>query len=253
MSVRRDDIVTFLDTELESARFRDYGPNGLQVVGAEEVTRIAVAVSASLEVFERCRAVRAELLIVHHGLFWDGASPVIGPLERRRLTSLFEGDISLVAYHLPLDAHHEHGNNALLLRLLGLGPAAPFGDARGAPIGFADVFGEPLALAAIRSTLRDALGREPLVFDGGRDTVTSVAAVSGAGARLLREAAGRGVDLLITGEAEEDSPYLAAELGIALICAGHHATETLGVRAVGELVTDRFGLPHEFIAVANPV
>jgi dinuclear metal center YbgI/SA1388 family protein len=249
----RDAIIAYLDSELEAHQFRDYGPIGLQVVGAAQVRRVCVAVSASLEVFQRAAAAGAQMLIVHHGLFWDGSSPVIGPLERRRLQTLFDADITLLGYHLPLDAHPVLGNNARLAALLGIDAPAPFAEHRGRPIGCQGRLRQPETAESIAARLGAALGSRPLVFAGGSSPLTTVGVVSGGAARDVREAARLGLDGFITGEPEEDSPYLAAELGVTTICAGHHATETVGVRALAERLEEVFGVETEYLPVSNPV
>jgi dinuclear metal center YbgI/SA1388 family protein len=249
----RDAIIAYLDEVLEVDQFRDYGPIGLQVAGAATVDRVCVAVSASLDVFQRTAASGAQMLIVHHGLFWDGASPVIGPLERRRLQTLFDADVTLLGYHLPLDAHPVLGNNARLAHLLGLTETAPFAEHRGRPIGVHGRLPAPEEPESLAARLGAALGSRPLVFVGRPGPVSSVGIVSGGAARDVREAARLGLHCFITGEPEEDSPYLAAELGVTTICAGHHATETVGVRAVAERLEQVFGVATEYLAVANPV
>jgi dinuclear metal center YbgI/SA1388 family protein len=250
---RRDDIVAYLDRELEIELYRDYGPIGLQVVGADEVDLVCVAVSASLEVFRRAGAAGAQMLIVHHGLFWDGQSAVVGLLERRRLEALFAHDISLVAYHLPLDGHPVLGNNARLADLVGLGERQPFAEHRGQAIGVRGHLARPEPAGDLAGRIGTALGSTPIVFAGGPATVRTVGIVSGGAARDVREAARLELDCFVTGEPEEDSPYLAAELGVTTICAGHHATETLGVRALADRLGDVFGIATTFLAVSNPV
>jgi dinuclear metal center YbgI/SA1388 family protein len=253
MGVPRDELLAWLDAELDTAGWRDYGPNGLQVVGAETVERVAVAVSASLDVFQRAGAAGADLLLVHHGLFWEGASPVVDMVTRRRLEALFRHDLTLAAYHLPLDGHPELGNNAGLMRVLGIVEHEPFAEARGRAIGRQGRLAAPLPVEAVAGRLAEALGSTPLVFRGGDRPVTAVGAISGAGGRQIRDAAAAGLDCLVTGEPEEDLPYLAAELGVHAIAAGHHATETLGVRAVAERIERELGLPTVFLPVENPV
>jgi dinuclear metal center YbgI/SA1388 family protein len=249
----RDAIVAYLDDELESAAYRDYGPNGLQVIGADEVTRLRVAVSASLEVFERAAADGAQMLVVHHGLFWDGSSPVIGRLERRRLEALFASDLSLVAYHLPLDGHAVLGNNARLAAILGIADPQPFAEHRGRALGRHGLLPAPASAAEVAARLGEALGSTPLVLPGGPEQVRSVGVVSGAAARDVREAAACGIELFVTGEPEEDAPYLARELGVTIVAAGHNATETVGVRALAARLADVFGIDTGFIPVWNPV
>lgn len=250
---QRDAIVRYLDETLEADQYRDHLPLGLQVPGAGEVTHVCTAVSASLDVFERAAGDGAQMLIVHHGLFWDGSPRRIGMLERRRLETLFRHDLSLVAYHLPLDGHAELGNNAVLAGLLGLEDVKAFGDYRGRLLGRYGTLAEPKPSAQLAAGLGAALGSRPLVFSGGREPVRRVGVISGAAAREIGAAAELGLDCFITGEPEEDSPYLSAELGVTLIAAGHHATETVGVRAVGQRLTEVFGVTTSFLGVENPV
>ena len=251
--VRLADLVAWMDEALAAPSFRDYGPNGLQVTGADEVTRLATAVSFSLDVIERAAADGAQALLVHHGLFWEGADPTIGALERRRLEALFAADLSLIAYHLPLDAHPEVGNNARLADLLGLADRAPFGDHRGVMLGVRGALPDPEAPDALAERLGAAIGSTPLVLPGGDHPVRTVGIVSGGAARDIRQAADAGLDAFVTGEPSEDAPYLARELGVHFIAAGHNATETLGVQALAARAAERFGIETAFLAVDNPV
>jgi dinuclear metal center YbgI/SA1388 family protein len=257
------DILAELDRLLEPSRFEDYGPNGLQVPGAEQVETIATGVSAGLELFERTAAEQAQLLVVHHGLFWGTSpSPIDQPLKRR-LQTLFDNDIGLAAYHLPLDAHPTLGNNALIARALSTdpGPAAelePFALHRGQPIGFIanlpgpDGAGLPATelFARIRTLTRN---RDPLVFDAGPERVHRLAIVSGAGSDYLTDAVAAGADALLTGEPAERVMTAAQESHIHFIAAGHYATETFGVKALGEHLAQRFGVRHVFLEVPNPI
>ncbi len=249
----RDAIISYLDGELEVHLYRDYGPIGLQVIGADAVEKVCVAVSASLDVFARAAAAGAQMLIVHHGLFWDGASPVIGHLERRRLETLFRHDITLLAYHLPLDGHAVLGNNARLAELVGLVEQEPFAEHRGRYLGIRGRLARPEDPLQLAERLGAALESRPLVFPGGPSPVTTLGVVSGGAARDVRAAAALGLDCFVTGEPAEDSPYLAAELGVTTICAGHHATETVGVRAVAQRLSEVFGVAVEYLPVSNPV
>jgi dinuclear metal center YbgI/SA1388 family protein len=172
---------------------------------------------------------------------------------KHRLELLFSHQISLAAYHLPLDAHPESGNNALLCQALGLSRAEPFGGHRGRPIGFVGRSEQGLALADLRERCTSALGREPFVWDAGPATVHSVGVVSGAGASTLREAVEQGLDALLTGEPAEHVMADAREAGIHFLAAGHYATETLGVRRLGELLSTELGVEHRFIDIPNPV
>jgi dinuclear metal center YbgI/SA1388 family protein len=248
------DIVTELDGLLEPERFRDYCPNGLQVPGSEQVTTVATGVSAQLELFERARAEGAELVLAHHGLFW-GTGP--GPIDvglARRLRVLFEGEISLVAYHLPLDAHPEVGNNALLARALGAEGLEPFAEHGGEPIGCLGWFpGDGLAASELFGRVREVTAREPLVFDCGPPRVRRLGIVSGAGADHLGDAIAARADAFLTGEPAERVMAQAREGGLHFIAAGHYATETFGVRRLGEHLAERFGLRHVFLDIPNPV
>lgn len=247
------EIVAWCDGTLEAARFADYGPNGLQVVGAERVERVAGAVSVSLEAIERAAAENAQMLLVHHGMFWQGADPRIGTLERRRLEALFQNDIALVAYHLPLDAHPTLGNNARLAALLDLARTAPFAEHRGHPIGLMGELPEAGDVEELAARLGQHLHARPLVFRGGDHPARRIGIVSGGGARDIRAAHAAGLDTHITGEPTEDAPYLAAELGVHLIAAGHYATETVGVQALLAAIAEHFDLPTVFIGIDNPV
>jgi dinuclear metal center YbgI/SA1388 family protein len=248
------DIIEELDDILQPARFEDYGPNGLQVPGAAAVETVATGVSAHLELFELAAAEQAQLLVVHHGLFWGtGPGPIDGALKRR-LEVLFAGDIGLAAYHLPLDAHPEFGNNALLARALGAERIEPFALHHGEPIGFiARLPGEGMAAGELFARVGEITAREPLVFEAGPSRVRSVAIVSGAGSDYLADAAAAGADALLTGEPVERVMAQARECGLHFIAAGHYATETFGVRRLGEHLAERFGVRHVFLDVPNPV
>ena len=249
----RDEIVSYLDDLLEPAAFDDYGPNGLQVPGAEEVELVVTGVSASLELFEHAAKAGAQLVLCHHGLFWDFHSRAVSPALKRRLALLFSREMSLAAYHLPLDAHAESGNNALLCQALGLSRAEPFGGHRGRTIGFVGRSEQGLTLAELRERCTSVLGQEPFVWDTGPACLHSVGVVSGAGASMLREAAEQGLDAFLTGEPAEHAMADAREAGVHFLAAGHYATETLGVRRLGELLCAEFGVEHRFIDIPNPV
>lgn len=254
MTTPTSEILTELDRLLEPARFDDYCPNGLQVPGPAQVSTIATGVSASVELFELATTERAELLIVHHGIFW-GASP--GPVDaplKRRLQTLFDANIALAAYHLPLDAHPQIGNNALLARALGAEPIEPFALRHGEPIGcLARLPGDGVGASELFTRVRKATSREPLVFDSGPALIRTVAIVTGAGADHLTEAAAAGADALLTGEPAERVMAQARETGLHFIAAGHYATETFGVKRLGEHLAERFSVRHVFIDVPNPV
>jgi dinuclear metal center YbgI/SA1388 family protein len=250
---RRDEIVAFLDEHLDAGGYPDALPVGLQVVGAPEVRRVATGVSASLELFERAADDGAQMLIVHHGLFWSSEPRRIGERERARLRCLFDHDLSLVAYHLALDAHPEVGNNALICRALGLIDPVGFGVHGDRTIGFLATADPPLPLAGLLDRVRAEINPEPLVFDAGPASIRRVAVISGAAAQDVLPAADAGADCFLTGEPREPVMAQAREAGIHFVAAGHYATEVFGVRALGELLAQRFEVEHAFIDVPNPI
>ncbi len=244
----RDEIVAFADELLDVASYPDYGPMGLQVVGAADVTKIVCAVSASRELFERAGALGAQLVIVHHGLFWDRDPRVVGPVLKGRLKALFDADLSLAAYHLALDAHPEIGNNALLARRLGVTV-----DGRFAEIGIGGSLAMPVPVTELANVVNAALDRAPLVFPYGRELIERVAVCSGGAAQLLADAAAQGYDCFVTGEADEPTKRVAMETRTHFIAAGHHATETSGVQALAARIAERFGVTWEYVDLPNPV
>jgi dinuclear metal center YbgI/SA1388 family protein len=247
------DVISYLDELLAIGDFEDYGPNGLQVPGAEEVSAVATGVSAHLELFEQASRLGAQLVVAHHGMFWDFHPRSITPAMKARLRVLFDNDMSLAGYHLPLDAHPEVGNNALICEALGLDRAEPFGEHRGRPIGFVGRSVEGVPFAELRTRCERAFGQEPFVWESGPETVHSVGIVSGAAASSFGEAIALGLDAFLTGEPAEHVMADARESGTHFIAAGHYATETLGVRRLGELLSERFGLEHHFVEVPNPI
>jgi dinuclear metal center YbgI/SA1388 family protein len=250
----RDEIIAFCDELLDAAAFGDYCPNGLQVPGATEVRKIATGVSAHLDLLERARDADAQLVLAHHGLFWDSQPRALSEPMAARLRMTLEAGLSVAGYHLPLDAHPGIGNNALLCRQLGFeATAEAFAETRGRPIGTIGRRESPLAAAALFSAVQEAAGREPLVFASGPAEVRSIGIVTGGGAGYLHEAIGRGLDALVTGEASEPAMADAREGGLHFIAAGHYATETFGIRCLGELVAEEFEVDHEFIDIPNPV
>jgi dinuclear metal center YbgI/SA1388 family protein len=248
-----DEIVEFCDELLAIDAFEDYGPNGRQVPGGEAVSKVATGVTPVLEMITRAIDGGAELLLTHHGLLWGSMDHGLTPALAGRLRALLGAGATLAAYHLPLDAHPEIGNNALLCDALELRRGEPIGQVKGRPIGFVGESSEPLELSELTGRIRMAVGREPLVQGDGPTELRRIAIVSGAAASSLTEGAIAGVDAFLTGEPAESAMGEAAEAGIHFIAAGHYATETLGIRRLGELVAQRFGVEHEFIDVPNPV
>jgi dinuclear metal center YbgI/SA1388 family protein len=250
----RDEIIAFCDELLDAGAFDDYGPNGLQVPGAAEVSKVASGVSANLELLQGATEWGAELVLAHHGLLWGSELEALSVPMAARLRALLCADASLAAYHLPLDAHPEIGNNALLRDALGLEPdERPFGYAKGLAVGLIGRAAEPIDIGELTRRLTDAVGREPLVFDSGPERISSVGIVTGSGGFALHEAGPLGVDALVTGEPSEPVMGEAREYGVHFLAGGHYATEVFGVRALGELIGERFGVEHRFIDVPNPI
>jgi dinuclear metal center YbgI/SA1388 family protein len=249
------EILADLEELLQPERFEDYGPNGVQVPGPSEVSTLATGVSASTELFELAASERADLLIVHHGLFWGKSAGAIDAQLKRRLQLLFDADIALAAYHLPLDAHPTLGNNALIAGALGAERLdEPFAIHHREPIGCLARFpDEGIPAEELAQRVRTLTEREPLVFDAGPSRIRTLAIVAGAGSDYLSEASRAGADALLTGEPAERAMAHARELDVRLIAAGHYATETLGVRALGEHLAARHGVRHVFLDVPNPV
>jgi dinuclear metal center YbgI/SA1388 family protein len=250
----RDEIIGFCDELLEIEAFEDYCPNGLQVPGGPEVAKLATAVSANLETIERAIAAGARLVLCHHGLFWESQERALSAPMASRLGALLGADVSLAGYHLPLDAHPEIGNNALLREGLALAPdPRPFGRSRGAPVGAIGTDAAGIEIEELARRTRELVGQDPLVFDSGPSAIHSVGIVSGGGAFAIDEAGSLGLDALITGEPTEPAMGEAREHGIHFIAAGHYATERIGIHRLGEVVAERFGVEHEFVDVPNPV
>jgi dinuclear metal center YbgI/SA1388 family protein len=247
------EVIAYLDDLLDVPAFQDYGPNGLQVPGAEEVGAVVTGVSAHRELFERAAELGAQLVVAHHGLFWDFHPRALSVPMRERLRVLFDNDISLAGYHLPLDAHPEVGNNALICAALGLERGEAFGEHRGRSIGFVGRSPEGVGFDELRARCAAAFGQEPFTWDTGPELVRSVGIVSGAAASSFGEAIARGLDAFLTGEPAEHVMADARESGTHFIAAGHYATERLGVCRLGELLAERFGVEHRFVEAPNPI
>jgi dinuclear metal center YbgI/SA1388 family protein len=250
--VELNELERYCNELLEANSFQDYGPNGIQVdAGAEEVGRIVTGVTASQALIDAAAEQEADLLLVHHGYFWKGEPPTLTGIKGRRVGALFRNNISLMAYHLPLDAHRELGNNALLGQSLGFHGAAPveYGDG----LLWAVDLPQPESVEQIDARIVQSLGREPLYLPGGRSEIRRVGWCSGGAENYIVQAAEHGVDAFISGEVSEQTMHLARELGVHYFSAGHHATERFGVKAMGVHLAERFGLEHEFIDLPNPV
>jgi dinuclear metal center YbgI/SA1388 family protein len=242
MSVPLAELTAYLDRYLRIHEIPDKSLNGLQVEGPAEVARVALATDAALETFEQARAGGAQLLLVHHGLFWgERPAPVVGALGRR-IRALLEGGLGLYCAHLPLDAHPEVGNNAVLARKLELSGPRPFGDWGGVALGFGGELPQPLPRDDLRAYCEERLGTPVRMLPFGDPTVRRLALVSGAAADLVTQAAREGYGAYLTGETSHTAYHPAREASINLLFAGHYATETWGVRALGEHLEERLGV-----------
>jgi dinuclear metal center YbgI/SA1388 family protein len=245
--IARDDLAKYLDEMLRIEAIEDTSNNGLQVEGAAEIGRLAFAVDAGLAAFDGARAAGAQMLVVHHGLFWSKPVMVTGP-HRHRLSVLLEADVSLYAVHLPLDFHPEVGNNVTLARWLGLSEVETFGQYKGQPAGYAGRLPEPLSLDDLAARVEETLGEQVTqVWPFGKSRVETVGIISGGAARFVDQVAAAGVDVFLTGETSHGSFHDAKELGINVIFGGHYATETAGLKALAEHLAAKFGLETLFL------
>lgn len=235
---------------LQTSLFKDYCPNGVQVEGRAEVRRIATGVTASQQVLDEAIAWGADAILVHHGYFWRNEEASIVGIKKRRIAQLLRNDVSLLAYHLPLDAHAELGNNAQLGKLLGLVEQGRFGEQNIAWLGS---LAQPQTLAQFARQVGYSLQRVPQVVGDDDKSILKVAWCSGGAQGYFEAAIAQGVDAYITGEISEQNFHLAQESGVVFIAAGHHATERLGIQALGRHLASQFGLEHRFFDQANPI
>lgn len=249
--VALQDLVQYLNELLQSSTIGDYCSNGLQVQGCAEVTRIATAVSASLETIEAAVAQRAQVLIVHHGLFWHKDSHAITGVKHHKLSLLLKHDIALLAYHLPLDAHQEFGNNWKAARDLGWTDLEPFGISNKVPIGVKGKF-PAISRDAFKQKLEAYYQHSAACCLGGKESVRTAGLISGGAYRSIEEAVAAGLDCFVTGNFDEPVWHQAREEKINFFALGHSATERIGPRSLGEHLQEKFGLDYEFIDVLNP-
>jgi dinuclear metal center YbgI/SA1388 family protein len=241
--MRLIELRDYIESELAVSRFRDYCPNGLQVEGRAEVLRIASGVTASQAVLEAATAWGADVILVHHGYFWRSEDAAITGIKKRRIAHLLEHDVSLLAYHLPLDAHPELGNNAQLAAMLGFIEQGRFGEQ---DIAVHGKLAQPQTLQQLTRLIEHTLQRVPQVIGHANPNIVRIAWCSGGGQGYFEKAVALGVDAFLTGEISEQNVHVAQETGVAFIAAGHHATERYGVQALGEHLAARFGLEHRF-------
>lgn len=246
--MKLESLLQYIDSYLGTAGHPDYPTalNGLQVSGPTAVEKIATAVDASQVTIDRAAELGADLLLVHHGLFWDGLRPVVGR-QFRRLKTLMDNDIGLYSCHLPLDSHAEVGNCILLARAVGVEPEGRLGTYKGVDLGWWGTLAEPLGLDDFVRTVSEAVGGPVQALPGGPTQIERVGVLTGGGGSFVREAAELGLDAFVTGEGAHHTFFDAEEFGIHVLFAGHYATETFGVRALGEQLAERFSLESVFI------
>ncbi|SFE13260.1 Nif3-like dinuclear metal center hexameric protein [Nitrosomonas sp. Nm166] len=248
--MHRDELENHLNQLLDISRFQDYCPNGLQVEGRHNIHTIVSGVTASLDLLKAAITAKADAILVHHGYFWRGEDLRITGMKSRRIALLMTNQINLFAYHLPLDAHPQFGNNALLGKKLGLIETGRFGDQNIA------VHGELIqvsTLGALGEKISRTLLRKPMMVGNPDKTIRRIAWCTGAAQSYFEAAIRQGVDAFITGEISEQSVHAVRESGVAFIAAGHHATERYGVQALGDHIAQNFDIQHQFIDIENPV
>jgi len=244
------ELSDYIGRLLDVSRFRDYCPNGIQVEGRDEILRIATGVTASQRLLEAATDWKADAIIVHHGYFWKNEDATVTGIKKRRIAHLLQHDVSLLAYHLPLDAHPELGNNAQLAKYLGLLPSIRFGEQE---IAWSGTLQKPQSINQFADHVTHALQRAPLVIGDGKRTLHKIAWCSGAAQSYFEQAVALGVDAFLTGEISEQNVHVAEETGVAFIAAGHHATERFGVQALGQHLAQQFKIEHRFFDMNNPV
>ena len=247
--MRTADLIRDLNTLLTPENYRDYAPNGLQVEGRGEVTRVVTGVTACFELIRRAAELKADLLLVHHGWFWKHEDPRITGLKGRRVRELIAADINLAGYHLPLDDHPEFGNNALLGRALDFTETGRFGEMDLGRLGST----APVTVHDLTLKITKVLKRPPLVVGPADKVIRRVTWCSGAAQDMIEEAAIAGCDAFVSGEISERTTHSAREAGITYFAAGHHATERFGIRALGEWIAREKGLEVTFVDIDNPV
>lgn len=247
------ELEAHLNTLLNVSKFRDYAPNGLQIEGRAEVKRIVTGVTASQALLDAAVEYGADAVLVHHGYFWKGESPVIRGMKKRRIATLLQHDISLLGYHLPLDAHPTLGNNAQLAERLGIRIEGVMDERELQGVGNVGALTEPMSLTAFGQHVTAVLGREPLLIAGGDYPIRCIAWCTGGAQGYIQQAFERGAHAYLSGEISEQTVHFARENGIHYIAAGHHATERYGVKALGDYLVRQFGLEHRFVDVDNPI
>lgn len=248
--MKRDELANYLDALLEPAKFRDYCPNGLQVEGKPDIKRIITGVTASQALLDAAVQCQADAIVVHHGYFWRGEDGRVTGIRRQRLATLLQHGINLIAYHLPLDAHPEFGNNAGIAAALGWRPEGRFGDQ---DIAWHGSLSEAVDLATLGARVGSRLSRQPLVIGEPTRQIRRIAWCSGGAQGYFEQAIALGVDAYLSGEISEQTVHLARESGVAYLSAGHHATERFGAQALASHLAAQFDVDCQFVDLDNPV
>lgn len=249
--MRNHTLVAKLTALLEAERFHDYAPNGLQVEGKEDISRIITGVTASQALLDEAVRRKADAVLVHHGWFWKGESPCLTGIRRKRAKTVLEADLNLIAYHLPLDAHPVLGNNAQLAGKLGLTPEGRWGEYE---LGWSGTIATGAMTAAqFAERVEKVLGRKPLLAGNPERRISRVCWCSGAAQREFEEAIAQGADLYLSGEISEPTYHLARESGVPYLACGHHATERFGIQALGHWIEENCGIEVQYVEVENPV
>lgn len=250
--VQLKDLLSYSNNVLEIEQYKDYCPNGLQVEGKSDIKKIVSGVTASQALIDVAIKENADVLLVHHGYFWKGEDARLIGIKYKRIRSLIESGINLLAYHLPLDAHPLYGNNAKLAEKLDLGIAGSFPSESDA-VGMYGTLKRPMSAGDFSQVISATLAREPMHIGEKSQQIHTIAWCSGAAQNYIESAVSLGVDAYLTGEISEQSVHIARESGIHFFAAGHHATERYGVQAFGEHLALQFDLQYQFIDIANPV
>ena len=246
-------LETYANGLLNAAGISDYAPNGVQVRGRDKVRTLVTGVSACLDLFQAAMDQQADLILVHHGILWEKESHVVEGKLKKRLKLLLENDITLMAYHLPLDCHPTLGNNIQILNRLALEAVEPFAFYRGTALSFIGRSKQPFSLAEFSTQLRNVFGGEPLLLPFGPEKIQRIAICSGAAPELIHEAKQKGADLFLSGEATEYIYHFAKEEDMHFVAVGHHRSEMFGVQALGEHLAHHFNIQHRFIDIPNPL
>lgn len=251
MTISPQDLAVFCDDYLKAGEFNDYCPNGLQVDADTPITKIITGVTACQALIDAAIEQNAQAILVHHGYFWKGEpAPLVG-MKGRRVRTLMQSGVSMLAYHLPLDAHPTIGNNALLAKRLDLTITGALYPHEKHPVGNVATC-SPITPSEFANKIAQKLGRQPLHIASGKTTLSKIALCSGGAQDMIEQAAKMGCDAFISGEISERTTHSARELGLDYFAAGHHATEKDGIRALGELIASEFGVTAEFIDIDNP-